>query len=994
MKISKQTRSYFIQKSCFFIFAMMFMSMSIYGQDIEVRGTVTDKSGETIIGANVKVKGQTTGTITDIDGKYTINVPTNGTLDFSYLGMTNQSVSVNGKKVINVVLSENSKDLDEVVVIGYGVQKKADLTTAVASVSSDEWADKPIISAQQALQGKAAGVQITTPSGKPGAGIAVRVRGATSINAGNDPLYVVDGIPTNDITNISPNDISDMQILKDASSAAIYGARAANGVVLITTKKGTEGKSQISFNTYVGFSNIAKGIKTLNTSDYYDLMDEVYGEGYVDRSNQNYTNWNKKMYGTGFQQNYQLSVSGGTDKLKYYISGGYQSEKGIIKPADYDRFSFRTNIDSKVKDWLNITTNFSLAKTTRRDAADNLSSSRGGVVMSILNTPPFVSVWDTKNPGQYEANPFQPSWENPYALTNTYDKNNDLRLMGNIVLDFNLIEGLHFKPSFSFDYTDHKWDKFIDPIKTQGGREVNGKGEHASDSYQTWVSENIVTYDTSFDDKKHNLSLLGGMTYQNYTHDNAYMSVQNFVKGVTYDNFMTLNYAGKYNTAQTLKDEYALLSYIARVQYNYKSNYLFTANMRADGSSKLAPKHRWGYFPSVSAGWRFSSEDFFASLTNFVDDAKFRVGWGVNGNQNGIGNYDYLQSYSLNKTSEDSAPTVGGRSRWGNNDLKWETTSQVNLGLDFTFLNYRITGSVDWYYKKTKDLLLQIKLPTSLGIQNFPMRNDGEMVNKGFEFNINSKNLIGNFSWDTNFNMSFNKNKLTKLGLTKVYYDGNIESISQSVIMIREGYPLGTFFGYVSEGVNPDTGDIIYKDLNGDGIINESDRKVIGDAQPDFTFGITNNFSWKNFTLSMFFQGSYGNDIYNATRVETEGMFDTKNQSTTVLDRWKRPGMITDIPRAGNINNSNVSSRFVEDGSYIRLKTLTLSYNFKKKVLSSLGLDNLSVYGTVNNLFTLTKYTGYDPELNSGGNSSTLLGVDNGTYPQTRSFIFGLNLTF
>jgi len=326
--------------------------------------------------------------------------------------------------------------------------------------------------------------------------------------------------------------------------------------------------------------------------------------------------------------------------------------------------------------------------------------------------------------------------------------------------------------------------------------------------------------------------------------------------------------------------------------------------------------------------------------------------------------------------------------------LKWETTSQVNLGLDFTFLNYRITGSVDWYYKKTKDLLLQIKLPTSLGIENFPMRNDGEMVNKGFEFNINSKNLVGTFNWDTNLNMSFNKNKLTKLGLTPVYYDGNINSINQNVIMIREGYPLGTFFGYVSQGVDPDTGDMIYKDLNGDGIINESDKTVIGNAQPDFIFGITNNFSWKNFTLSMFFQGSYGNDIFNATRIDTEGMFDTKNQSTTVLERWKRPGMITDVPRAGNINNSNVSSRFIEDGSYIRLKTLTLSYNFDKKIVSGLGIDNLNVYATANNLFTLTKYTGYDPELNAGGNSATLLGVDNGTYPQTRSFIFGLNLTF
>jgi len=993
MKCNNKRIRQHIHQMMICVILLLFFSSSAIAQQIQVTGTVTDKTGETVIGASVIVVGAKTGTVTDIDGKYSISADANATLEFSYLGMKTTTVPVNGRNMLNVIMEEDSQGLEEVVVIGYGVQKKKDLTTSVASVSADEWADRPIISAQQALQGKAAGVQIIQPSGKPGVGMSVRVRGATSINAGNDPLYVVDGIPTNDITNLSASDIADMQILKDASSAAIYGARAANGVVLITTKRGSAGKAQVSLSMYAGFSNVAKGIKTLKTKQYYDLIDEIYGEGYIDRTDHSYTNWNKEMYGTGVQQNYQLSISGGNEKTKYYLSGGYQSEEGIIKPADYDRFSFRANIESTVKDWLKVSSNVSVGRTTRRDAADNQAAGRGGVVMSILNTPPFVSVWKKDKPNEYQPNPFQASWENPYAQANTYDMNNDMRFMGNVALDFTILEGLHFKPSISFDYTDHKWDKFVDPVKTQYGREVNGRGEHADDSYQTWVSENIVTYDTSFD-KKHNLSLLAGTTYQNYTHENAYMSVQNFVEGVTYKNFMTLNYAGKYNDAKTEKDEYALMSYIARVQYNYLSKYLFTANFRADGSSKLHPDHRWGYFPSVSAGWRFSSEDFFQPLTKVVDDAKIRFGWGVNGNQNGIGNYDYLQSYNLNKTTETDPPTVGGRNRWGNRDLKWETTSQYNLGFDFTLLNTRLTASFDLYYKKTKDLLLQVKLPSHLGIQTFPMRNDGEMVNKGFEFNINSQNLTGTFKWDTNLNMSFNRNKLTKLSLTKVYYEGSIESNGENVIMIREGYPLGTFFGYVSQGVDPETGDIIYKDLNDDGQINESDRKVIGDAQPDFIFGITNNFSWKNLTLSVFFQGSYGNDIFNATRIDTEGMFDTKNQTETVLNRWKRPGMISDVPRAGNINNSRNSTRFVEDGSYIRLKTLTLSYNFDRKLIKPLGVEGLSVYATTNNLFTLTKYRGYDPELNMGGNSATQLGIDFGTYPQTRSFIFGLNLSF
>jgi len=987
----KHTQKFCIYKLCLYL--LFLLPISAFSQTKQVTtGTVTDELNEAVIGASVTIKGSQTGTFTDVDGKYQIAVPENSTLVFSFIGMLTQEIPVTTSTVIDVVLQEKAKTLDEVVVIGYGTQKKKDLTTSVASVSSDEWADRPIISAQQALQGKAAGVQIVQPSGKPGVGMSVRVRGTTSINAGNDPLYVVDGIPTNDITNLSAGDISDMQILKDASSAAIYGARAANGVVLITTKRGSAERTQVSLSMYAGFSNVAKGIKVLNTKEYYDLIDEIYGEGYVDRSDHSYTNWNKEMYGTGVQQNYQLSVSGGNEKTQFYVSGGYQKEDGIIKPANYDRFSFRGNIESKVKDWLKISTNLSVARTTRQDAADNQAAGRGGVVMSILNTPPFVSIWKKDKPGEFQPNPYQASWENPYAQANTYDKNNDMRFMGNFALDLTILDGLHFKPSISLDYTDHKWDKFIDPVKTQFGREVNGRGEHADDSYLTWVSENIITYDKVFDNN-HNLSLLAGTTYQSYSHDNAYMSVQNFAKGITYKDFMTLNMAGKYMDASTSKDEYALMSYIARIQYNYMSKYLLTANFRADGSSKLHPDNRWGYFPSVSAGWRFSSEEFFQPLTKYVDDAKIRFGWGINGNQNGIGNYDYLQSYVINRT-EGEAPTIGSRNRWRNPDLTWETTNQFNLGLDLTLFNSRITAKFDIYYKKTNDLLLQVRLPEQLGINTFPMRNYGEMINKGFEFDIQSYNLTGRFAWDTNLNMSFNKNKVNKLGITKVYYDGSIESNGENLIMIREGYPVGTFIGYISDGVDPETGDIIYRDLNEDGMITESDRTVIGDAQPDFTFGLTNNFSWKNFTLSVFMQGSYGNDIFNATRIDTEGMVDTKNQTKTVLKRWRRPGMITDVPRAGNSENSHNSTRFIEDGSYIRLKSLTLSYNFDKKLVQPLGVNALSVYATANNLFTLTKYRGYDPELNMGGNSATMLGVDFGTYPQTRSFIFGLNLTF
>lgn len=993
------------QKTCLAIMLLLLPALA-FAQSVQVTGNVKDETGEAIIGATIVVKGNTaTGTVTDFDGNYSISVPGNATLVFSYLGMETAEVAVNGKTKIDITLKDDSKSLDEVVVVGYGTMRKKDLTTAVASVSSQEWADRPVISAQQALQGKAAGVQVIQPSGKPGAGLTVRVRGTTSLNAGNDPLYVVDGIPTSDITNISPSDIESLQILKDASSAAIYGARAANGVVLITTKKGTAGRSEVNVSMFAGFSNVAKKINTLNTDQYYDLLDEIYGVGYSDRTKNTYTNWGDEMYGTGVKQNYQVSLSGGTDKVNYFISGGYQDETGVISPASYDRYSFRSNTSAQTKDWLKVSSNVSFAKTSRRDVADNANSGRGGVIMSILNTPPFMTKWDPTEPGWYYRNPYQGSWENPYAQVDTYDKNSDYRFMGNVGLDFIITKELHFKPSFALDYTAHKWDKFIDPEKTNYGRTANGRGEHADDEYSTWLSENIITYDKKFNGK-HNLSLLGGGTFQKYNHSNSYMSVEDFVKGTDFET-MTLNMANKINSATTAKDANTLVSMLARVQYDYESRYLFTANIRADGSSKLAPGNRWGYFPSVSGGWRFSSEEFFMPLTNVVNDAKLRIAWGQNGNQNGIGNYDYYQKYDISRTEQTTggAPTgpninVG---RYGNRNLKWETTTQFNVGLDVSMFNSRLTAEFDAYNKKTTDLLLYITLPSTVG-RDLPMRNDGEMINKGFEFNITGHILTGALLWDASLNMSFNKNELSKLGLTPEYTTAKIESNNSDVIIMREGLPLGSFYGYIAEGVDPETGDMKYKDLNNNGITGSADpndRTVIGNAQPDFTYGFTNNFTWKNFSLSAFIQGSYGNDIYNATRIDSEGMFDQKNQTTTVLDRWMRPGMVSDVPRAvsGSENVLN-STRFVEDGSYIRLKALTLSYSFNKKWLQPMGISALSIYGTADNLITLTKYRGYDPELSWVNTSTTTsgaaaqMGIDMGTFPQTRSFIFGLNLTF
>lgn len=978
------------------LIAMLALPLALPAQRITLTGVVVDASNEPIIGANVLIKGTTTGTITDFDGIFTIDAAAKDVLVVSYIGMNPKEITVGTSNNIKVVLTEDTKTLEEVVVIGYGTQKKKDLTTAVSSVSGKEIAERPIIAAAQALQGKAAGVQVIQPSGKPGAGLSIRVRGSTSISSSNEPLYVVDGTPTTDISNLNPSDIENMSILKDASSAAIYGSRAANGVVLITTKRGVKGNSQINLNSYFGFSKVGKTLPTLNTTQYYDLMDEIYGEGYVDRTNTNFTDWNNEIFGTGYQQNYQLTFSGATDKTNYYVSGGYQKEDGIISPAWYDRLSFRTNLDTEIKSWLHLATNLNVTRTKRRDATDNTSSGRGGIILSVLNTPPFLQIWDPDKPGQYAVNPFQPSWENPVAQASSYNMNNDYRLMGNVAMTIDFTKELKFKSSFSTDFTSHQWDSFIDPIKTGYGRQNNGLGEAARDTYLTWLNENLLTFDKSWN--KHTVSALAGMTAQEYRHENSYQSVKDFVKGVQNNKeYMTLNWANQIMASTTSADEWALVSGLARLHYNWDSRYLVTANLRVDASSKLHPDHNTSIFPSFSAGWRVSGEDFWAGLSDIANDMKIRVGWGRNGNQEGLSSYSYYNLNYIQKITETgSGPAVKPVSTMGNPDLTWETTTQSNVGLDLSLFNSRIVLALDAYYKKTTDLIRIVYLPETVGRN--PVRNSGEIENKGIEYQITTRNFTGKFKWDTDFNMSFNTNQTMNFDFNKPTYQGWVESNGQNATILKGGYPLGTFYGYIADGVDPETGNMIYRDINKNNILDAGDRTVIGNPHPDFIYGMTNTMSYKGFTLNFFLQGSYGNDIYNASRIDTEGMFDTKNQSTRVLDRWERPGMITTIPRAsteGDTQNVLTSTRFIEDGSYLRLKTLTLSYNFDKKIFGNQNIiSNVNVYATASNIFTLTKYSGYDPEVNYAGNSGTVLGIDYGTYPQSKSIIFGLNVTF
>ena len=976
-------------KKLFTLLFISFLTLHLFAQSRLITGKVVDADGNTIPGVTIQLIGFTKGTITDVNGLFQINAEKGGILKFSFVGYISQEVKIEDQPAINIVLKESVNQLNEVVVIGYGTVKKKDLTTAVSVVDEKDMADRPIVSAAQGLQGKAAGVQVIQPSGKPGSDMTVFVRGTTSVLAGNEPLYVVDGVPTTDIKGLNPNDISSMSVLKDASSASIYGARAANGVVTITTFRGQENTPVIKFNTYIGFSWLGKTIDVLNTKQYRTLIEEIM-PGSLDPAATSYTNWNNQVFGTGVNQSYQLSASGGTKKARYFTSVGVLSDKGIVAPAKFDRYTFRTNLDNELRPWLNFSTNLNVIYSKTKDTPDNASSGRGGVIMSALNTPPFLHVYKQDGSGWFDPNPFQPSWENPVAyMEGAQQEATDFRFFGNIAGTATIIKGLNFKTNFGIDLSNHQWDYYLDPFRTNYGRSQHGMGQTDKSTSFSWLWENTLDYSKTFG--KHKITALVGTSANKYKFNDSYIFGNDFPANVS---VTTLNAANNISANSNIQ-EWAVASFFGRATYDYASKYYLTVSFRRDGSSKLA--HPWGNMPSFSAAWRISGEPFMKKV-KVINDLKIRGGWGKMGNQDGIPNYtqygliNYFHSTPTNPLSGPGQTQV----TVGNPDLKWETTNQTDIGLDLSMFNSRIVLNADVYYKITNDVLLNVGLPTSAPISTF-QTNAGSIENKGFEFSINSVNIDKKLKWNTNFNYSLNKNMVKSLKYTPVYYFGLIYSNNSDVTIVKAGLPLGTFFGYISEGVDPVTGNIKYADLNHNGILDPGDRTVIGKAQPLYTFGITNTFSYWRFDLSIFFQGSVGNDIYNATRIDLEGMFDSKNQSVVVLNRWTPTNTITDIPKAvgkGNVDNVRNSTRFIEDGSYLRLKSITLSYKIFDGNKKIKGAPKLSIYVTGQNLLTFTKYKGFDPEVNAFGNSATEMGIDYGTYPQAVTFITGINLEF
>jgi TonB-dependent starch-binding outer membrane protein SusC len=973
-------------------------------QQVETRrisGTVTSaEDGSTIPGVTVLVKGTALGTITDINGNYEIDVPEeNNFLIFSFVGLETQEVAIDGRTVINVVMEAAMEALDEIVVVGYGTESKKLLTGSIGSVSSGQFKDLPTPTIDQALQGKTTGIQIIQNSGTPGGGMTVRIRGNSSISAGNQPLYVIDGIPvtTGDfgqigfsgqtidaVSDLNPNEIESISVLKDASAAAIYGARASNGVVLITTKRGQSQKTRINLSTYYGFKQPEKKLDMLDAKQWKEyLNDRAANDGGIPpyspedlNNNPVDTDWLDEIFRTAPTASVELSAVGGNERTQFFVSGNYVSEEGIIIGTSYERLNGRLNLDHRISDFVKI--GASLGITYSMSNRVEGDQSLNGPLPNAITLPAIYPVYNSD--GSFnESGPYA----NPVSIAEqAINWNKSFRNLGNIFADFILTKNLTFNTKWGFDYynlSEHSYD----PATTRQGSRYNGLGIDAGSQVMNLVSNNVLKYFTTINNA-HNINVMLGYSFEKYNRR------RNYIRGVDFpnENFQWIASAATIQEASSSTLDRGLNSWFGQVKYNFNNKYLFTGTFRADGSSKFGENNRYGFFPSASVAWRLSEEGFMENVSS-VSDLKLRASYGLTGND-GIADFSSIGLYA-------GGYNYGGQSgiapiQLPNPDLKWETTAQLNLGVDFSVFTERLTVNLDYYTKKTTDLLLERPIPSSSGY-TFISANIGEMENKGFEIGFTGNILKSeDFKWDANLNISANRNKVTKL-----YNNQPISDIGRGGNRVEVGQPIGIFYGWRALGVDPSTGDIVFDDINSDGIITADDQTIIGDPHPDFIGGFNNNFSYKNWDLNVFLQFSKGNDIFNGSRIYIESIKGSDNQTTAVLDRWKQPGDITNIPRATQNdpnNNNRISSRFVEDGSYLRLKNVKLSYRFEKALVEKINLSSLNVYFTVQNMFTITKYTGMDPEVNYAGQDDLRMGTDFFTYPQAQTFIFGLNLGF
>ncbi|MFT4205350.1 MAG: TonB-dependent receptor [Chitinophagaceae bacterium] len=969
--------------------AIVPIPISAYYEE-KIKGVVKDSLGRPLENVMVVEQGTPNAVMTDSSGFFEMNVKDeNAVLVFTRVGYMRQEIPVRGKTDLQVVLQEGVSQLNEVVVIGYGTQKKKDLTGSISVVSSSELESRPNVQFGDALEGKVAGVQVMKSSGQPQSGFYVRIRGTSSITSGSEPLYIVDGVPTTSISEINPSDIASFSILKDASAAAIYGASGANGVVLITTKHGRNGKTEVSLDSYIGFASVRKKLSVLNASQYAELMSDM-GEA-LDTSEYNAnTNWQDQLFRHGLSQNINLSVRGGNATTSFYVSGGLVKQNGIMITNTMNRANFKLSIDHSISKIFKVGANVSYNRWRDVDVTEGYSTS---AVMNTLLGSPAIALYNDDNT-EFTVDPYYQDLDNPLGLIlgNDHHYVNN-RFMGNAYVEAKVIPDLKLRSMFGYEYFNNQYNSYVDPYKTTEGRDKSGIGILTTGSNAYWISENTATYTKSFG--AHSFDVLGGLIATKTTTDASSITTHNFANG----NISTVNGGSVIDAATATTTQFATVSFMSRLNYNYAEKYYITANLRRDASTVFGPDHRWGWFPAFSLAWRLSKEDFFKDV-KAVSDLKLRGSWGKVGNSQ-ISPYSYLGLISAGSNYVIGDAVVAGYlpTSLSNEDLHWEGTNQLDLGIDLSLFNDRISFIADYYDKKTVGLLLDIPVPASSGYTT-ALKNIGSLRNRGFEFSINSKNIDNkDFSWSSEFNISFNRNKVLNVDQGTIY-DGEIESRGNSVI-IEAGLPLGSFYGYVANGVNSQTGNIDYEMADTTAGLQTSDARVIGNPNPNYTLGFTNTFTYKNWNLNIFLQAVEGNQILNATRIYTEGMWQLRNQTTAVLRRWRNVGDVTDVPRSDYDNddapqanyNSLISSRFIEDGSYLRVKSVTLGYSFRPKKKDSFW-SSAKLYFTAENLLTFTGYSGYDPEVNAYGSSNTVQGVDYGSYPQARNYVFGLNVTF
>jgi TonB-linked SusC/RagA family outer membrane protein len=999
-------------------------------QQKRIFGKVFNTSNVPMPGVNVQLKGTQIGTFTDPKGVFTLTIPDTkpAVLVVSAVGFATQEVDVtNSNGEVTVSLAEQVTQLSDVVVVGYGTARKKDLTGSVGSVALSSVDKTPVFGTGQLMQGRVAGVQVTQTNAQPGAAFSVRIRGTNSISMSSEPLYVVDGYAGADIAALNPNDIVSVDVLKDASATAIYGSRGANGVVMITTRRGTAGKKAISFDAYTGVQQVANKLKMMDATQYAEFMNETYANLNPGNTTRPFsdslirtlgkgTDYQDELFRNAKISNFNLGVSGGNADTRYFLSMNYFTQDGVIINSNYKRGTLRFNLDSKVSEKIKIGLTSQLSYDNQLLANVNTTGgSTGGTLLDALLYNPGVPVHD--NTGQYTYQNGPTNYAiiagNPVAAANlNSDKQKNTRLFANFFTEYEPVKGLKVRSSIGGEYLNAREDVFRPSTTYLGTLSGGGYAQVVTNNNYNWLNENTVTWDKAFN-KAHAINLLGGFTYQEFK--NA--SVTSTVTGLSTNSLGTDNLAigGATDGSNTSKN--SLTSFLGRANYRLLDRFLFTFSFRADASSRFGENHKWGYFPSGAFAWRVKDENFLKEV-NAISDLKFRASYGATGNQN-IPNYQSLKQYTANTYWLGQARVNGfSPNNLPNPDLRWETTTALDLGFDLAVLDNRIQFTADYYNKKTTDLLYNVLLPNTSGYTSL-LQNIGAVRNQGVELAINTINIDKKaIKWTTAFNISANRNKVLDLGPYKSQFTGNVSSNlfpgGKTSSILEVGKPIGEFYGYEFGGIWQSTdqikksgtkqkvvpGDPIYKDLNGDSALDATnDRKIIGHALPKFTYGFTSNLTVGRFNLFVLIQGVQGVDILNENKIEMEAGNPYANKFAYVYsDTWRGEGTSNTLPSAGNSlrRNLGVTSDMLEDGSYLRFKTVTLSYDLPLPKLSNV-FKSASVYATAQNLFTITNYSGYDPEVNSYPGTQgnfTSLSVDYNPYPNIKTYTVGLKLGF